>query len=147
MDIRNYQEPWGMLNRLQREINDAFNSTVSGDSSSATADWVPAVDITEYANRFELQVDLPGIDVSDVEITLEGGVLTVAGDRKLEKPADDQAILNHRRERGLGRFYRRFILPETVDAEGVKATGGNGVLQINIPKQPKSQPRRIKVGA
>lgn len=146
MTMLTYQEPWSLLSRLQRDINDAFGA-VSGDSSSVTADWIPAIDITEYPNRFELQVDLPGVDVSEVEITLEAGVLTLAGERKLEKPADEQAVLNHRRERGLGKFYRRFILPDTVDADGVQASGHNGVLQISIPKQPKAQPRRIQVAS
>jgi HSP20 family protein len=147
MSLIRYQEPWNLLNQLQKDINNAFSGIAGGDSSSVTADWIPAVDITEYADRFELEVDLPGIDVKDVDITLDNNVLTLAGERKQEKSVGDQESLNHRRERGNGRFYRRFILPDTVDEGGVKASGRNGVLQISIPKQPKAQPRKIKVAS
>ena len=145
MSLIRYQEPWNLLTQLQKDINSAFSGIATGDSSSVTADWIPAVDITEYADRFELEVDLPGIDVKDVDITLDNSVLALSGERKQEKPVDQSETLNHRRERGAGKFYRRFILPDTVDAGAVKATGRNGVLQINIPKQPKAQPRKIKV--
>src|ERR1700761_766877 len=76
------QDPWGVMPRLQEEINRLFGNTRETDSSSATANWVPPVDIHEYADRFELYVDLPGIDAANVELTLDGGVLTLSGDRR-----------------------------------------------------------------
>ena len=82
-----------------------------------------------------------------VEVTLEGGVLTITGERFVQAEKADENIVRRRAERGAGRFYRRFILPDTVDAEKVKATGRNGVLEILIPKQAKALPRRIKVAA
>lgn len=138
-------DPWNLLTQLQGDINRALREFSPSETSSATADWVPAADVEEYVDRFELFVDLPGVATDDVEITLEAGVLTLTGQRKVEKRAEQ--LLNQRRERGYGRFYRRFILPDTADAEAVKATGRTGVLAITIPKKAAAQPRRIEIAA
>lgn len=138
--------PWG-VGQLQSEINRLFTSLDDSESSAVTAGWVPTVDIQEFDNGFQLFVDLPGVDPSAVDITLDNGVLTISGERKFSARSDEAEIINHRSERTQGVFHRRFILPDTVDAEGVKATGQNGVLEISIPKQAKAQPRRIKVAA
>ena len=125
-----------------------FGNTRETDSSSATANWVPPVDIHEYADRFELYVDLPGIDPSEVDLTLDGGVLTLSGDRREPPVAKNGEDLQGRRiERGHGHFHRRFVLPDTVDGEKVNATGKNGVLTVTIPKQAKAMPRRIQIDA
>jgi HSP20 family protein len=139
------QEPWTLMARLHDEINRTFSDWAGSDTSSATAEWVPAADVEEYEDRFELFVDLPGVAAKDVEVTLEAGVLTLAGERMSVRSTDP--AINARRERGTGRFHRRFILPDTVDAERVKATERNGVLEVTIPKQAKALPRRIKVAA
>jgi HSP20 family protein len=131
--------------RLHDNINRTFNDWSGDESSAATAEWVPAADIEEYEDRFELFVDLPGVPASDVEITLEAGVLTLAGQRGNFKSGE--SLLHARRERGTGRFYRRFILPDTVDAERVKAREQDGVLEVTIPKHAKAQPRKIQVAA
>ena len=75
------QNPWSLMPRLQDEINRLFGNMGENDSSSATAAWVPPVDIHEYTDRFELYVDLPGVDPSKVELTLEDGILTLSGQR------------------------------------------------------------------
>jgi HSP20 family protein len=109
---------------------------------------MPAVDVREYVDRFELLVDVPGVDPKQVEITLDNGVLTLSGERRDEQTVDRNGkgeLLQQRSERRLGRFHRRFILPDTVDAEKVTATGRDGVLAISIAKHPKAQPRRISV--
>jgi HSP20 family protein len=146
MAFVNY-DPFFSVRQLQDDINRAFRGWSSDDSSGVTADWIPAVDINEFDDRFQLYVDVPGVDPKDVEITLEAGVLTITGNRYLQAEKSDENIVRRRTERGTGRFYRRFILPETVDADKVKAMDRHGVLEISIPKQAKAQPRRIKVAA
>lgn len=138
--------PWSMSS-LQDEINRLFDTWGDTESSGATAGWVPPVDIQEYDNRFQLFVDLPGVNPNEVELTLDNGVLTITGERNFPASAESGQVVNHRRERGHGKFHRRFILPDTVDAEKVRAIDNNGVLEISIEKQAKAQPRRIKVAA
>lgn len=132
--------------QLRDEINRLFSSVNEGDTSGATAAWVPAVDIHEYSDRFELSVDLPGVDPNAVEITLANGVLTLSGERSNERRVESKENKTEARiERSVGRFHRRFILPDSIDTEQIKATGRNGVLEIAIPKQAKAQPKRIRV--
>src|SRR5690554_2243075 len=142
-----YRE-WLPFTQLREEINRLFNALDEGETSGATAAWVPAVDIHEYDDRFELFVDLPGVDPSDVEVTLANGVLTLSGERSTAKPVNkDRHEVQMRIERGSGKFYRRFILPDSIDSENIQARGRNGVIEIAIQKQAKAQPRRIKVAA
>src|SRR5690242_9143444 len=141
-----YRE-WSPFAQLRDEVNRLFTTMEGTETSGATANWIPAVDIHEYSDRFALFVDLPGVDPSQVEITLANGVLSLSGQRTTEKPAGKEAEVLTRLERGNGAFHRRFILPDTIDSEQIKAAGRNGVLEISIPKQAKAQPRRIKVAA
>lgn len=153
MALVRYESPRDMAswNHLQDQINrlfSVFGEGTESDSSGATADWIPPVDINEYGDRFQLFVDLPGLDAERVDVTLDNGVLTISGERHMPEVDDKAERMSQRRiERGHGRFYRRFILPDTVDSEKVEAVGRNGVLEITIPKQAKAQPRRIKVAA
>jgi len=146
MNTLTRQDPWGAMPRLQDEINRLFGTARENDSSSATAMWVPLVDIHEYANRFELHVDLPGVDPGTVNLTLDGGILTLSGDRPLPARKDGEEVQGRRVERGYGQFHRRFVLPDTVDSEKVNATGNHGVLTVTIPKTPKAMPRKIQIG-
>ncbi len=138
--------PWG-VSELQNEINRLFSNWGDSESSAATAGWVPTVDIQEFDDRFQLFVDLPGVEPRAVDITLDNGVLTISGERNFPQVPEGEQMINRRTERGQGKFHRRFILPETVDADKVKASDRHGVLEISIPKQAKAQPRRIKVAA
>ncbi len=140
-------EPWSVLNQLHREINRAFDTQAANGvaDSSATADWIPPADIAEYKDRWVLKFDVPGVNASAIDITLEQGVLTISGQR--EQDSTDSEVERRRNERPSGRFHRRFTLPDTVDTANVRATGRNGVLEVTIPKQPKAQPRRIEVAA
>ena len=142
------QDPWSLMPRLQDEINRLFGNVQQTDSSSsATATWVPAVDIHEYADRFELYVDVPGVEPNSVELTLDNGVLTLSGERLYKSSKGDGELQSRRIERTQGHFYRRFVLPDTVDSEKVNASGKNGVLTLTIPKQAKAMPRRIQIAA
>ena len=92
-----------------------------------------------------MTADLPGVEGKDIEVTAEKGVLTVRGERRAEKKTENDGYT--RIERASGTFLRRFTLPETADAEAIKATHVNGVLELSIPKRPQAQPRRITVQA
>ena len=140
-------EPWSLHRELVNEFNKYFERNADG-SSGATAEWAPSVDIEEYADKFVLHADVPGVDPKDIEITLENGVLTLSGSREPRSPnggVEQKGIESRRIERFTGRFYRRFALPDTVDSDSVSAAGKNGVLEVVIPKRPQAQARKIAV--
>ncbi|WP_043765374.1 Hsp20/alpha crystallin family protein [Algiphilus aromaticivorans] len=147
MSVTRY-EPWSLHRDLWNEMGRALERMQQSDdaSSGATADWVPPVDIEESKDRFVIYADVSGIDPSSIDVTLENGVLTLSGSREGQVEQQDAAE-RRRVERARGRFYRRFTLPDTADADNVSARGNNGVLEIVIPKRAASQPRRISVAA
>ncbi|MEM7465423.1 MAG: Hsp20/alpha crystallin family protein [Pseudomonadota bacterium] len=137
-------EPWRHFGQLQNDINRAFSVFGTDAEPANHRAWTPAVDVTEYKDHYSLAVELPGIPPESVEITVDDGVLEIKGERATSK---DEEVVYRRSERRAGNFSRRFHLPDTVDAENVKASNQFGVLEINIPKQEKAKSRRIEVAA
>jgi len=136
----------GLLSRLlqDEDIDSLLNPALSGNGESGLlTDWVPAVDIREKADRFELSADLPGVNPEDISVTMEDGVLTIQGSR-LAEVTDEQDNYT-RYERVYGKFLRRFTLPDTANGDEISALTKNGVLNVSIPKQAKVQPRKIAV--
>jgi len=132
-------EPWSLLNRLRREIDDTF------ETSARDASWTPAVDIHEEAKQFVVHADLPGVTAKDIEITAEKGVLSLRGVRNFEQRNDDGHY--SRIERVCGKLVRTFTLPENVATDQINAKFKDGVLELTIPKIAKAEPRRIEVQA
>src|SRR3954469_18626125 len=132
-------EPWALLNRLRRELDQGFETT------ARDASWSPAVDIHEEAGQFVVRADLPGVKPADIEITAEKGVLALRGSRNFEQHQDDGHY--SRVERVSGKFGRTFTLPENVQTDAIKASFKDGVLELTIPKQAKPEPRKIEVQA
>ncbi len=134
---RNLQEEF-------KQVFERFLGEATGDQSDVvTSQWAPRVDIKEEPQRFVIFADIPGVDPKDIEVQMEKGMLTLKGERASE--AQDEGERYTRRERAWGSFYRRFALPDSADADGITATGRNGVLRIDIPKRPETTPRRIEV--
>jgi len=123
-------EPWSLVDRTNRD---------------SQRSWVPAVDIFEEKDRFVVRSDVPGVDPTNIEVNMDNGILSVSGERL----ADDRSEIDgvSRFERVTGRFQRRFTLPDSANADGIKAKSANGILEIVIPKQPAAQARRITVEA
>jgi len=148
MSLTRYNNPWNLFNNLQRELYSPGYARPgsmqdSDDASAATADWAPAVDISEDENAFTLLADIPGVDPKDIEISMEKGVLTIKGERNSENVEENE---NYRRvERQRGQFYRRFTLPDSADADKIEAASAHGVLTVTIPKQEVTVSRRIEV--
>jgi HSP20 family protein len=141
-------DPWSLVDRLQGDLDRLAGQrarVLDDETAGATTDWVPAVDIKEEDSRFLIQADVPGVESKDIEITMENGVLTLRGRRESESRSEQNGY--RRIERVTGRFFRRFTLPDTADAEAIEARFSNGVLEVSIPKLPKVQPRRINVQA
>lgn len=139
------QDPWRVVTQLHRDLDRVFGAPIlqGDDAASAVANWAPAVDIREEPQQFVLHADLPGVQAEDIEVSLEQGILTVRGQRKLENREEQDGY--RRVERVGGEFFRRFSLPDTADSQSVKARFTNGVLEVVIPKQQQVLPRRITV--
>ena len=105
--------------------------------------WTPATDIYEDAEGLTLKFELAGVEPKDVDIRFENGVLTIKGERKLEKA--DQKENYHRVELSYGAFNRSFSLPPTVDAEKITAESKVGVLVVHLPKKAEAKPKSIQV--
>ena len=137
-------EPWNLISQLQRELErkQEMNNGIA-EGTSATAEWMPAVDIKEEPERYVLLADLPGVNPTGIDVGMENGILTLSGNRETE--AKSQRDAYKRVERHFGTFHRRFSLPDTVDAEGITAKYANGVLEIVIPKKSVLQPKKIVV--
>jgi HSP20 family protein len=145
-------EPWSAVERLHRQIGQIFggnvdapaaNGEAAATNSEAAVNWIPSVDVFEQPDSFVVRADLPGIEPKDIQITAEKGILTVTGERKLERPDDQKAV--SRLERVEGRFLRRFTLPENVKTDDIRARHLNGVLEVTIPKVAAPEPKRVSV--
>ena len=105
--------------------------------------WVPPVDIQETENELILKADVPDVELKDIDVRMENGTLTLSGEREFSAEKTSGGF--HRVERGYGSFERVFTMPETVEAEAVKADYKNGVLTVTLPKKEIAKPRQIKV--
>ncbi len=138
MTVVRYQ-PWTLVNRLQRELDQ-----VLGEAVRETA-WVPAVDVREESGRFVVRADLPGVKPEQIEVTADQGVLTLKGERASEERVENAQY--QRIERAVGKFERRFQLPEDIQEDAIEARFSHGVLELSIPKRAKAEPRRIQIAA
>ncbi len=134
-------EPFRDLARLQDEMSRMFDDRLYRAGESVG--WTPACDIYEDEEGVTLRFELAGVDPQDVDVHFENGVLTVKGERKLEK--EEKRENYHRVERSFGTFTRSFSLPGSVDAEKIKAETKNGVLTVALPKKAEAKPRAIQV--
>jgi HSP20 family protein len=137
--------PYHELSRLQREMNNLFESTATRSETDDTpaVDWRPAVDIYEDAERFVLTAEVTGIDPSKVDLRVEENRITLRGERKLER--EEQKQNYHRIERPYGTFARTFTLPVTVDPTKIAAEYKHGLLHVSIPKKADVMPKQITV--
>lgn len=141
------RNPFALLNELQRDLNRAFDSrlfpALTGNSNNALSNttWSPAVDIHEDQNAYHISVDLPGVKPEEIEVTAHNNVLSIRGARKVVNEDKEQK----RSERIYGAFLREFSMPENADLDRIEAKCNNGVLDLMVPKIPKSEPKRITV--
>lgn len=112
---------------------------------AAFGDWEPKVDITESKESVTVKAEIPGVEQKDISISLEGGVLTIKGEKQHETEEKDKRY--HRVERSYGMFCRAMRLPAPVDGGKAAATFKNGLLTITLPKAPAANGTTIPVKA
>src|SRR2546423_9992534 len=115
----------------------------NGQEAPALSEWMPAVDITEDENGFTIKAELPEVKKEDVKITVENGLLTISGERRVEK--EEKGRKYHRMERAYGSFVRTFQLPEEADSNKVNAQFKDGVLTLGVGRSEKARAKQIEV--
>ena len=140
-------DPFGEFSTLQEKMNRLFEdlipATRKGEEELNTGTFYPAVDISEGEKDITLKAELPGIDKKDVHVEINDGVITLRGERKLEK--EEKKENYHRLERSYGTFNRSFTLPTTVDSGKVKANYKDGILEVTLPRKEEAKPKPIPV--
>jgi HSP20 family protein len=135
-----------LFSSLHREIDRFFEDFSRTLGSGTPTSLMPKLDVSETDKQIEITAELPGLERKDVEISLEDNILTVRGEKKVEKEEKDEKNRNyHLTERSYGVFYRALQLPPGIDPSSIKATMQNGVLKITIPKPAKPQSAKIEV--
>lgn len=129
-------DPFTEMNRLHNEL---WRQSANGRAMG----FRPAVDVHEDEEAITLRAELPGVKSEDVHVDVEDGVLTLRGERKLDREEDREGF--HIQERAYGSFQRSFTLPNTVDFDKIDAQLREGVLHVRLPKTEQSKPRRIEV--
>ena len=140
-------DPYRELTSFADRFNRSFGATATRerDEEMSLGAWMPPVDISEDQDKIRLTTELPGVHEDQISIQMEGGVLTIRGERKFED--EKQGRNFHRVERSYGQFVRSFTLPNNVDREKIRATFSDGILEIEIPKSEEARPRQIKISS
>lgn len=135
------------LDDFQNRILSAFKPASSRFSLDPDllhpADWAPMVNISENDTEYLVSADLPEVKPEDVHVSLENGVLTLTGERKMEN--QDSGIKHHMIEQSYGRFVRSFSLPGDIDSSKVEAMFKDGVLRVHITKSEAARPKQIEI--
>ncbi len=113
------------------------------DEELLTMQWVPTADVVETKDAIFIKAELPGMTEKDIKVEMENGVLTLRGERKLEKETTEKGY--RKIERSYGKFIRSFTLPPTVEFNKITATYNNGLLELAIPKKEEAKPKTINV--
>jgi HSP20 family protein len=139
-------EPFRNLVDIQGEVNrlfDAFAGRPMAGTTPGARTWMPAVDMVETKDDLMLRVELPGVREKDASVSITGDLLTIRGERRWDEEAKDHKVLHV--ERAYGQFERLIQLPMAVQADKVKASYRDGVLEITLPKAEELKPREIKI--
>ncbi len=142
--------PFREMEDMQRRMSSLFDwspfrrtSLITDSEDITLAEWAPLVDIVEDPKEYLIKVELPEVHKDDVQVSVEGGTLTISGERKAEK--EEKGRRFHRVERSYGRFERSFSIPDDAEANDVKAEFKDGVLRVHLAKSEKARPKQIEV--
>ena len=140
-------DPFRNISDIQGEVNRLFDSFSGRPTAVATGSgvrmWAPVLDMHETKDDLVLNFELPGVREKEVSLSITGDLLTVRGERGLNRDLTDES--HHHVERVHGKFERSVRLPVSVQAEKVKATYRDGVLEVKLPKVDEVKPREIKI--
>ncbi len=143
--IARTRSPWSDLRAINRLMDEALSGWQGNTGETPlVGTWLPPVDIVEDKDAVRIAAELPGVKPEDVRISMENTVLTIRGEKRLER-REENGDRAHRFERSYGMFERSFTVPGTVDAEHIEAKYEQGVLTVTLPKVERAKPREITV--
>lgn len=125
---------------LTQMVNRFFEEPFFQSQSSS---FVPAINVKEETEKYVVEAELPGMDINDIDIEVNGNVLTIRGERKYEQKQEGEQT--HMIESRYGAFQRSFTLPDQVNVDEITADSKNGVLSIHIPKDQTKKARKINI--
>jgi HSP20 family protein len=132
---------------IQSEMNRLFDNFLGRPTATATGTgsrvWMPVVDMYETNDDLVLSFELPGVREKDISLSITGDVVTVKGERQFDQQLHDDNYVHA--ERAYGKFERSIRLPMPVQAERVRATYRDGVLEVSLPKAKEARPKEIKI--
>ncbi len=145
MTLKRWEDPTEVMNRLQSEMDSMMRQWFGTGRAvpNAAAVWTPRADLRENENEYVIAMELPGIKPEEVEIELQGDVLTVKGERRFEDVENRKDYV--RIERAYGTFSRSWGFDKPVQTDSVTAAFNNGVLTITLPKAEAAKPKKVQV--
>jgi HSP20 family protein len=138
-----FQDLLSLQDEMNRMFDRAFGQATPGGRERGVRTWAPALDIAERKDAYLVSVELPGVNPDDIDVTLEGNLLTIQGERHQTQESSDQQF--HRVERFYGGFRRTVSLPSAVQADAIQASYENGLLQLVVPKAEEAMPKKIAI--
>jgi HSP20 family protein len=135
-------EPMRDVEEFFRQYSPFLAKTLARDNAGS-ADWAPVANISETDKEYLIKAELPEVKREDVKITLENGVITIAGERKQVKEEKDENVL--RVESFYGTFSRSFSLPDNIEEKTIRAESKDGVLRVHIPKVAATKPKSVQI--
>jgi HSP20 family protein len=147
MNLIKRWDPFREMEELQEKMTSLLGRPArtdgNGEELMKVSQWAPLVDISEDEKEYLIKTELPEIKKEDVKVTVENGILSITGDRKLEKEEKNKKF--HRVERAYGSFIRRFTVPEDASGTKVNAEFKDGVLKVHLPKNEEKKAKEIEV--
>src|SRR5262245_23067436 len=136
-------DPFRNMSDIQGEVNRLFDSFLGRPMGPAVRAWMPVLDVHETKDDLILSFELPGVTDKDVSLSITGDLLTLKGERTVNRDSKDESA--YQVERVYGKFERSVQLPMPVQADKVKATYRDGVLEVKLPKAEEVKPKAIKI--
>jgi HSP20 family protein len=139
--------PFNELEDISNRLNQMFGrpvvSAAADQQMLKVADWTPSVDISETDQAYLIKAEIPEVKKEDVKVTIDDGMITIQGERKMEK--EEKGKKFHRIERSYGSFVRSFRLPDGVDESKAKAEFKDGMINVTLPKSEKAKSKAVEV--
>ena len=142
---RRRRRSWHEMEPFRNEMDRLWNQLLSeapGGEFPAEG-WLPPLDISETKESLNVEAELPGLEVKDIDINLTGDILTIKGEKKQEKKKDGKYY--HCSECHIGSFQRSLRLPVNIQADKIDASFDKGILKITLPKTEEAKEKEIKI--